>query len=63
MASEKIALTQTAQKGGCAAKVSATELRKILHQVKFPVPHAELMIDGRLFDDAAIYKVTDDIAL
>jgi len=60
---ESIALTQTVQKGGCAAKVSATELRKILGQVTFPKAHPELMVDGRLFDDAAIYKISDEIAL
>ncbi|MGZ5278971.1 MAG: selenide, water dikinase SelD [Pseudobdellovibrionaceae bacterium] len=60
---ELIALTQTVQKGGCAAKVSATELRKILGQVTFPKAHPELMVDGRLFDDAAIYKITEDVAL
>lgn len=59
----KIALTQTVQKGGCAAKVAASELRKILAQVQFPPSHKELMVDGGLFDDAAIYKVTNDIAL
>jgi selenide,water dikinase len=59
----KIELTQTVQKGGCAAKVAASELRKILSQVKFPPAHPELLVDGRLFDDAGIYKVTDDIAL
>jgi selenide,water dikinase len=58
-----IALTQTVQKGGCAAKVAAAELKKILTQVKFPVPHAALLVDGGLFDDAAIYKINDDIAL
>ncbi|MEK2646041.1 selenide, water dikinase SelD [Bdellovibrio sp. BCCA] len=63
MSSEKIALTQTVQKGGCAAKVAASELRKILQQVKFPVPHPNLLVDGGLFDDAAIYKVNDEIAL
>lgn len=63
MSDSKIALTQTVQKGGCAAKVAASELRKILSQVRFPKPHAELMVDGRLFDDAAIYKVSDDTAL
>jgi selenide, water dikinase len=56
-------LTQTVQKGGCAAKVAATELRKILSQVRFPTAHPELMVDGRLFDDAAIYKVTDSLAM
>ncbi|MDG0816031.1 selenide, water dikinase SelD [Bdellovibrio sp. PAP01] len=63
MSSEKIALTQTVQKGGCAAKVAASELRKILQRVQFPAAHPALMIDGGLFDDAAIYKVTEDIAM
>ncbi|WP_415063585.1 selenide, water dikinase SelD [Bdellovibrio sp.] len=63
MSSEKIALTQTVQKGGCAAKVAASELRRILQQVKFPAAHPALMVDGGLFDDAAIYKVNEEIAL
>ena len=63
MSNEMIALTQTVQKGGCAAKVAASELRKILSQVKFPERHKALLVDGGLFDDAAIYKVTDDIAM
>jgi selenide,water dikinase len=58
-----IKLTQTVQKGGCAAKVAAAELRKILSQVQFPPTDSNLMVDGGLFDDAAIYKVTDEIAL
>src|SRR4051812_2448320 len=60
---ERIPLTQTVQKGGCAAKVSATELRQILQRVTFPPAHTALLVDGGLFDDAAIYKVTDDLAL
>lgn len=63
MSNETIALTQTVQKGGCAAKVAASELRKILSQVKFPERHAALLVDGGLFDDAAIYKVTDEVAM
>ncbi|MBY0555430.1 selenide, water dikinase SelD [bacterium] len=63
MVSNTVALTQTVQKGGCAAKVAASELRKILNQVQFPKAHPELMVDGGLFDDAAIYKVTDEIAM
>ena len=63
MSSENIALTQTVQKGGCAAKVSADELRSILAKVTFPTPHKELLVDGRLFDDAGVYKVTDQIAM
>lgn len=56
---EKIRLTQTVQKGGCAAKVAAHELRHILSQVRFPKKHPELLVDGGLFDDAAIYKISD----
>ncbi len=58
-----IKLTQTVQKGGCAAKVAASELRKILSQVKFPPTDSNLLVDGGLFDDAAIYKVNDELAL
>lgn len=58
-----IRLTQTVQKGGCAAKVAAAELRKILGQVHFPPKHPALLVDGSLFDDAAIYQVSADTAL
>jgi selenide,water dikinase len=58
-----IRLTQTVQKGGCAAKVAAAELRRILEKVRFPTRHPELLVDGQHFDDAAIYKVTPEIAM
>lgn len=63
MDTASIALTQTVQKGGCAAKVAAAELRKILQGVSFPKSHPNLLVDGGLFDDAAIYKVTDEVAM
>jgi selenide, water dikinase len=56
-------LTQTVQKGGCAAKVAASELRKILGRVRFPRNDENVLIDGGLFDDAAIYRVSEDLAL
>ncbi len=52
---KQIALTKTVAKGGCAAKVAATELRKILGQVQFPPKPKELLVDGQHFDDAAIF--------
>lgn len=58
-----IRLTQTVQKGGCAAKVAASELRKILSQIRFPPAPPELMIHTGTFDDAAIYRVNSDLAL
>jgi selenide,water dikinase len=58
-----IRLTQTVQKGGCAAKVAAVELRKILSRVRFPPAPPELAIDAGTFDDAAIYRVSPELAL
>jgi selenide,water dikinase len=62
---DPIRLTQTVQKGGCAAKVAAVELRKILAQVRFPASPPELLIGTGTFDDAAIYRVPQrtDLAL
>ncbi|MFN8846466.1 MAG: selenide, water dikinase SelD [Bdellovibrionales bacterium] len=50
-------LTQTVQKGGCAAKVAAAELRAILSQVKFPPSPPELKIGADTFDDAAVFEI------
>jgi selenide,water dikinase len=58
-----IRLTKTVQKGGCAAKVAATELKSILRKVQFPPAQPELIVDGRHFDDAAIYKISDSVAM
>jgi len=58
-----IHLTQTVQKGGCAAKVAAVELRKILSQVRMPKAPPELIVGTGTFDDAAIYRVNADVAL
>lgn len=56
-------LTQTVQKGGCAAKVPALILREILAGVTFPPLIEGVSLDGALFDDAAIYDVTPEISL
>ncbi len=61
--SETIKLTQTVQKGGCAAKVAALELRKILAQVEFPETPKELLVGAATFDDAAVYQVNAETAL
>lgn len=59
----QVQLTQTVQKGGCAAKVPALELRKILSSVKFPPKDQRVLVDGGLFDDAGIYKINELTAL
>ncbi|MBA2405768.1 MAG: selenide, water dikinase SelD [Bdellovibrionales bacterium] len=58
-----IKLTQTVKKGGCAAKVPAMILKEILSGVKFPPRIPGVMIDGDHFDDAAIFKIDDNISL
>ena len=58
-----IKLTQTVKKGGCAAKVPALILREILAGVKFPPLIPGVAVDGALFDDAAIFNLTDDLAM
>lgn len=68
MNNQQVRLTQTVQKGGCAAKVSATELRKILAGVRFPSVNesfraGSLLVDGRHFDDASVHRLTDELAL
>lgn len=58
-----IKLTQTVKKGGCAAKVPAMILREILSGVKFPPKIPGVLVDGNQFDDAAIFKIDDNISL
>lgn len=60
---KNILLTQTVQKGGCAAKVAAAELRQILAKVKFPPVSKDVIVDGHLMDDAAIIQISEDLAL
>jgi selenide,water dikinase len=60
---DPIRLTQTVKKGGCAAKVAASELRKILAHVEFPPSPPELVIGAGTFDDAAIYKLNPALAI
>lgn len=58
-----IKLTQTVKKGGCAAKVPALILKDILAGVIFPPVIEGVLIDGKDFDDAAIFKITDELSL
>jgi selenide, water dikinase len=61
-ASETLRLTEWTSCGGCAAKWGAALLRDLV--ADFPVPtDPSLMIGLAPFDDAAIYKVSDDVAL
>jgi selenide,water dikinase len=58
-----VRLTQTVKKGGCAAKIPALELKKIISRLRFPPKLSEVLVDGGTFDDAAIYAVDEKLAL
>jgi selenide,water dikinase len=58
-----IKLTQTVKKGGCAAKVPAMILKEILSGVKFPPKIQGVLVDGNNFDDAAIFKIDENLSL
>ena len=60
---ENIKLTQSVQKGGCAAKVAASELRQILAMVNFPPAGPDIIVDGHLMDDAAVVSISPTLAL
>lgn len=55
---EKIKLTQTVKKGGCAAKLPAGELRKVLGALKLKTPK-ELWVGTDTMDDAALWDLGD----
>ncbi len=54
---ENIRLTQTVQKGGCAAKLSVLDLKTILGQIDFPRRDECVIVDGSHFDDAALVRI------
>jgi len=59
---EKIRLTQYSTKSGCAAKISATNLTKVLKEV--PLGRVdELLVGTEHSDDAAAFKINEDIVL
>ncbi len=55
-------LTARVKAGGCAAKLGSAELQKILSKV--PVIQSPQIIAGISgFEDAAVYKISDDLAI
>src|SRR3954452_10784409 len=59
---ENLRLTEWTSCGGCAAKWGAALLQELV--ADFPLPtDPSLLIGLAPFDDAAIYKVSDDVAL
>lgn len=59
---KEIRLTQFAKHGGCAAKIGPDTLSKVLERLpKFSDP--SLLVGFETSDDAAVYKVSDDVAV
>lgn len=61
--STPIRLTQTVQKGGCAAKIAAHVLKDVLSGVNFNITDPDILVDGSDFDDAGIVRINDSVAL
>lgn len=55
-------LTHTVTKGGCAAKIAAGTLSGFLDALP-PVAHPDLLVGFDRLDDAAVWRVRDDLAL
>ncbi len=60
--SDEVRLTEWTECGGCAAKWGATALRRLVGELPGSVD-AELLVGLSPSDDAAVYRVADDVAL
>lgn len=54
-----IKLTETVKKGGCAAKLPAGELRKVLSQLRLKKP-TELLVGTETLDDACLWDLGNE---
>lgn len=59
---ESIRLTRLTSKGGCAAKWSPTDLKAILGKIVPPEVDPAVLLGFETSDDAAVYKLRDDLA-
>lgn len=60
---EPLRLTKLSAKGGCSAKWSPAQLQEILSHITPHDPDPNLLQGFSSSDDAAVYKLTDDIAV
>jgi selenide,water dikinase len=63
MATSAIRLTAYASGGGCATKIPQSDLAAILAALPVPLRSPSLLVGAHTGDDAAVYRITDDIAL
>jgi selenide,water dikinase len=55
-------LLTTVENGGCSAKIPASILEKILHNLE-RVSDSNILVDIDTHDDAGVYRINDDFAL
>jgi selenide,water dikinase len=60
---EQVRLTEYASGGGCATKIPQAELAGILAGLRLPVDDPALLVGAGTGDDAAVYRLRDDLAL
>lgn len=56
-------LTSLAHGGGCGCKIAPDVLQDILSDMPLAGAHCALLVDASTSDDAAVYQISDDIAL
>src|SRR3954462_9691851 len=56
-------LTEWTSCGGCAAKWGASPLSGLVKELAASAPDPALLVGLAPFDDAAVYRVSDDVAL
>ncbi len=56
-------LTSLAHGGGCGCKIAPDVLQDILSDMPLAGAHRALLVDASTSDDAAVYQISDDIAL
>jgi selenide,water dikinase len=56
-------LTSLAHGGGCGCKLAPNVLKDILARMPLATSRAELLVDAATSDDAAVYQVSDDVAI
>jgi selenide,water dikinase len=63
MATSTIRLTAYASGGGCATKIAQQDLASILAGLPIAAASPDLLVGAATSDDAAVYRINDDLAL
>ena len=61
--SAPVRLTQLSHGGGCGCKIAPKVLQEALAGLSMGFPHPDLLVGNATADDAAVFKLRDDLAL